>query len=90
MIFYTHRQQNSNFERGMEMTKELMRYIPKEYKALVVDIWQGEEKEYDETTGKYSYPLYVEWENEEVSVFQNKSFAKNVLKEFHTPNEYEK
>lgn len=70
------------------MNKELLRYIPKEFKDLVVDIYLSTEKEFDETTNKWSFPLYVEWQNGETSIFQNKTFAKNCLKEFHTPNEY--
>jgi len=70
------------------MTKALMKYIPKEYKSLVTDIYAGTDKEYDDTTNTWSYPLYVEWENGERSIFQNKSFAYNCLKEFHTPDEY--
>ena len=35
-------------------------------------------------------PIFVEWENEEISTFANKSFMRAVLKEFHSPDEYSK
>ena len=66
----------------------LMQYIPKEYKGLVVDVYQGDEKEFDDTTNAWSYPLIVEWENGEVSTFANKTFAAKVLREFHGPDEF--
>ena len=69
------------------LDKKLMSYIPKEYKSLVVDIHEGE-KDFDEETNRWFTPLVVEWENGETSCFQNKSFARGCLKEFHTPDEY--
>lgn len=69
------------------MNKELMKYIPKEYKALVVDIYEGE-KEYNEYTNKWNTELVVEWVNGETSYFQNKSYAKFVLKDQHSPEEF--
>jgi hypothetical protein len=71
------------------MDKALMRFIPKEFKKLVVDIYQGE-KYWNEVTKRWDIPLVVEWENDEKSEFANKTFAWNVLKEFHCPYEYSK
>jgi len=70
------------------MNKDLMKYIPKEYKALVEDITAAEEKTYNEITKKWDYEIIVTWQNGETSYFQNKSHMKNVLKDFHTPEEY--
>ena len=69
------------------MANDLMRYIPKEYKALVTDIYEGE-NEWNDTTNRWNTTIIVEWENGEVSHFQNKSFMKDCLKEFHAPDEY--
>lgn len=69
------------------MNKELLKYIPKEFKDLVTDIYEGR-KELNEVTGRFCTPLIVEWENGETSVFQNKNFAFNCLKEFHGRDEF--
>ena len=69
------------------MDGSLMRYIPKPYKPLVVDI-RREEKEYNEHTRKWAYPITVEWKNGEESTFQNAAFMRSCLKEFHGPDEF--
>ena len=69
------------------MNKELMRYIPKEFKALVEDIREGE-KEWNEITKKWSREIIVDWVNGETSRFQNKTWMQEVLKEQHTPEEF--
>lgn len=69
------------------MNKELMRYIPKEFKALVVDIYEGK-KEWNEITKKWSIEVIVDWVNGETSRFQNKTWMKEVLKDQHTPEEF--
>ena len=69
------------------MKEDLMKYIPKEYKTLVESIQEGE-REYDEITGKWSTNIIVEWINGEVSIFQNKTWMKKVLKEQHTTDEF--
>ena len=69
-------------------TSPLMEYIPKEFKGLVVDIYQGKEKEWDEVRKAWSRRLIVEWENGEVSEFLNKTFAPQVLREFHGTDEF--
>ncbi len=66
----------------------LMRYVPKEFKSLVVDIRRGNEKQFNSLTHNWSYPLIIEWQNGTVSEFQNADFAYNNLKEFRTPNEF--
>lgn len=71
------------------MNKALLRYVPKEYKDLVVDIYEGE-TEYNEMTKKWNTPLIIEWENGEVCKYQNKTFAREVLKEFHARDEFMK
>ena len=71
------------------MNNELMKYIPKEYKPLVVDIYTGE-TDWNEVTKRWNTPLIIEWENGETSTFSNKSWAKTALKEFHGPDEYTK
>ena len=69
------------------MKNDLMKYIPKEFKALVVDIYEGK-TEWNEITNRWNTTVVVEWQNGETSVFQNKSFMKECLKEFHTADEY--
>ena len=69
--------------------KKLMRYIPKEYKKLVVQIYEGN-RYWDEVKSHWNKELIVEWENGEESTFANKTYAYNVLKEFHDPEEYRK
>lgn len=69
------------------MDNKLMRYIPKEYKNLVVNIHEGE-RYWNEVNRHWDTILEVEWKNGESSSFANKTFAWNVLREFHTPNEY--
>lgn len=69
------------------LDQNLLKYIPKEYKNLVVDIYEGE-KEWNEVTNRWNTELIVEWVNGETSYFQNKSYAKFVLKDQHSPEEY--
>ena len=68
--------------------KELLKYIPKEFKDLVVDIYESD-KEFNEFTGRWCTPLVVKWANGETSTFQNKSFAFSCLREFHGRDEFE-
>ena len=63
------------------MTKELMRYIPKEYKDQVSDIYEGE-REWNEITKRWNTTIVVEWTDEEVNEYQNKSYMRMKLKEF--------
>lgn len=70
------------------MANELMRYIPREFKKLVVNIYDGE-RVYNEFTKKWNTMVVVEWENGTVSEFQNRAFMRECLKEFHMPYEYE-
>ena len=62
------------------MTKELMRYIPKEYKEQVSDIYEGE-REWNEITQRWNTPIVVEWTDGEENIYQNKSYMKFKLKE---------
>ena len=78
--------ENTQNTEDTQMT-ELMKYIPKEYKALVVDIYE-EEEEFNEITNRMQTPITVEWQNGEISYFNNKSWMKKVLKEEHSPSEY--
>lgn len=68
--------------------KNLMRYIPKEYKSLVVDIYEEKERVWNELTNKWNTMVTVEWKNGEIDTYQNKSYMTNVLKEFHGPDEF--
>lgn len=70
------------------LDQNLLKYIPKEYKSLVVDIYEGE-KEWNEYTNRWNTELVVEWANGETSYFQNKGYAKFILKDQHSPEEFE-
>ena len=69
------------------MNKSLLAYIPREYKPLVTDIYDGD-REWNDHTKKWNTNLIVEWQNGETSYFANKTFARECLKEFHSPDEY--
>lgn len=69
------------------MKQDLMRYIPKNFKALVADIYEGE-KEWNEVTNRWNVPVVIEWQNGETSIFANKTFIRGCLNEFHSPEEY--
>lgn len=73
----------------MNKQNELMKYIPKEYKLLVVDIYTGE-SEWNEVTKRWNTELVVEWENGKTSRFQTKSYARETLKEFYWPEDFKK
>lgn len=73
----------------MNKQDELMKYIPKEFKPLVIDIYTGE-SEWNEVTKRWNTPLIVEWENGEISTFSNKNFARKMLKEFYWPEDFKK
>ena len=60
--------------------QELLRFIPKEYKPFVTDIYEGK-REYNEITKRWNVQLVVEWENGETSEFANKTFARECIKE---------
>lgn len=64
------------------MNKTLLRYIPKEFKPFVVDIYEGD-KEFDEIKRRWNTRLVVEWQNGERSEFTNKSWALTCLKEVY-------
>ncbi len=66
---------------------DLLKYIPREYKKLVTNIREGKE-EYNEITGRINTPIIVNWENGETSIFQNRSYMKQHLKEGHSPEEF--
>jgi hypothetical protein len=66
---------------------DLMRYIPKEFKPFVVDIYEGNE-EFNEVTGRSARELVVEWQNGERSVFANKTWAFKCLREVHFVEEF--
>lgn len=64
------------------MDKKLMKYIPKEYKAEVEDIYWGE-KDFDDVVMERWYtPLVVEWKDGEVSRYASGAYARFKLKEF--------
>ena len=63
------------------MDKELMRYIPKEYKAQVENIYKAE-REWNEYTQRWNQTITVEWTDGETNTYQNAGYMKNLLKEF--------
>ena len=69
------------------MKQDLMRYIPKEFKAYVVDIYEGE-KEWNEYSQRWNVPIYVEWKSGETGCYQNKGYMRFILKDQHTPEEF--
>ena len=71
------------------MEKSLMKYIPKEFKSLVENIYEGD-KQWNDTTKRWNVNVVVEWINGETSCFANKTFMKEVLKEFHSTDEFSK
>lgn len=58
-----------------------MRYIPKEYKAEVEDIYRGI-KEWNDVTRRWCTTLIVEWGDGVFSVYASSSSAFKQLKEF--------
>lgn len=70
------------------MTKQaLLKYVPKEYKTLVVDIYEAKQ-EYDEQTKRMITPIIIEWQNGEISTFQHKTWMRFCLKECHDIGEF--
>ena len=63
------------------MNNELMRYIPKEYKAQVKNIYKAE-REWNEYTQRWNQTITVEWTDGETNTYQNAGYMKNLLKEF--------
>lgn len=61
--------------------KELMRYIPKEYKNEVANIEKGE-KVFNEYTNRWNITIIVEWKDGEINEYQNASYMKEKLAEF--------
>ena len=59
----------------------LMRYIPKEYKNEVDNIYLGD-REYNEVTKRWSNLIVVEWKDGEQSIYASAEFMRNKLKEF--------
>lgn len=66
---------------------QLMTWVPKEFKKYVVDIYKGE-REWNERTKRWNTLICIDWENGEHSEFQTLSFMPQVLREFHSPDEY--
>lgn len=71
------------------MNKKLMKYIPKEYKKLVNNIYEGKQY-FDEDDHKWRKDMIVEWENGTKSYFQKRTIAADILKEFHMTSEFSK
>ena len=63
------------------MANDLMRYIPKEFKADVKDIRTGS-KEWDEVTRHWATTVIVTWLDGEQNEYANKTFMREKLKEF--------
>lgn len=62
------------------MMNKLMRYIPKEYKNEVADIYEAE-REWNEVTKRWNTKIRVEWADGEVNTYQNASYMKAKLTE---------
>lgn len=62
------------------MNKDLMRYIPKEYKNEVADIYE-DGKEWNDYTNRWNVLVTVEWKDGETNTYQNKSYMKAKLTE---------
>ena len=60
------------------MTNKLMRYIPKEYKSQVADIYEAE-KEWNEYTQRWNTLITVEWTDGEKNTYQNASYMRAKL-----------
>ena len=65
---------------------ELMKCIPKDFKPYVVNIWLGEQQ-WNEVTKRWNKPLFVEWNNGNISEFANKNYARNCLNDYYTVSE---
>lgn len=63
------------------MGKDLLKYIPKEYKNQVESIERGK-KVWNEYTRKWNIIVNVTWKDGEVSNYQNASYMYSMLKEF--------
>lgn len=61
--------------------KDLMRYIPKDFKKDVQDIRTGS-KEWDEVTRHWGTTVIVTWSDGNQNEFANKTFMREHLKEF--------
>lgn len=62
------------------MTNTLMRYIPKEYKSQVADIYEAG-KEWNEYTQRWNTLITVQWTDGEENTFQNASYMRAKLTE---------
>ena len=76
---------HSSVDNSSDRSK-LMQLVPREYKNLVVDIYEGD-KEWDDETHRWYQVVVVEWVNGETSRFAKDKMRIN-LKEFHGPDEY--
>lgn len=61
--------------------KELLKYIPKEYKAEVKSIRKGE-KVFNEITKRWNTTIIVEWTDGSENEYQNATYMFNLLKDF--------
>lgn len=62
------------------MKEKLMRYIPKEYKAEVADIYEAG-REWNEVTNRWNTLITVEWTDGSENTYQNASYMSFKLKE---------
>ena len=69
------------------MNKNLMKYVPKEYKKLVVNIYE-DGTEYNDDTQRENKLITVEWANGETATYTARLMF-CILREFHGPDEYE-
>ena len=64
-----------------ENMKELLKYIPKQYKAEVENIRKGE-KVWNEYTKRWNTTIIVEWKDGTENEYQNASYMRELLKDF--------
>ena len=64
-----------------ENMKELLEYIPKQYKAEVENIRKGE-KVWNEYTKRWNTTIIVEWKDGTEDEYQNASYMRELLKDF--------
>lgn len=63
------------------MANTLMRYIPKEYKSQISDIYE-DGREWNEYTQRWNTLITVEWTDGRENTYQNATYMRNLLKEF--------
>ena len=53
------------------MDRNLLAYVPKEYRKYVADIYRTGEKEWNEITNRWNYPVTILWQPPEGEQFES-------------------